>query len=381
MLEVSFISELSFPLKQYNLLKLMILDKLSLLNYKNFESQTFEFDPKINCFVGLNGVGKTNVLDAIYHLSFGKSYFNPITLQNIKHGTEFFVIEGHYQKENETEKIVVSAKKGQKKMIKRNSKAYEKFSDHIGFLPLVIISPSDRDLIIEGSDTRRKFMDGVIAQGDPKYLQSLIAYNKVLTQRNSLLKYFAVNQTYNQDTLDIYNQQLHSYGSVLFEKRSAFLDQFQPIFQARHRSISNGNETVDLIYQSQLFEDELLPLLEANKAKDRITQYTNFGIHKDDLVFEIEGHPIKKFGSQGQQKSFLIALKLAQFDFMKARSNVNPILLLDDIFDKLDEERVAQIITLVDNENFGQLFISDTHAERTENVIKKVHQSYKMFPL
>ncbi len=374
-------SELPFHKFLANFLKLMILQKLSLLNYKNFEAQSFEFDPKINCFVGLNGVGKTNILDAIYHLSFGKSYFNPITSQNIKHGTDFFVVEGTYEKQGLSEKIVISAKKGQKKIIKKNGKVYEKFSEHIGFLPLVIISPSDRDLIIEGSETRRKFMDGVISQGDPKYLQSLINYNKVLAQRNSLLKYFTVNQTFNQDTLEIYNQQLHDLGTVIFEKRTAFLKQFEPIFLHRHASISNRQESVKLLYDSQLHNSELLTLLKQNLSKDRITQYTNYGIHKDDLVFEIEGHPIKKFGSQGQQKSFLIALKLAQFDFLKAQSKVNPILLLDDIFDKLDEERVAQIITLVDNENFGQLFISDTHGERTENVIKKVHQSYKMFPL
>lgn len=374
-------SELPFHKFLANFLKLMILQKLSLLNYKNFEAQSFEFDPKINCFVGLNGVGKTNILDAIYHLSFGKSYFNPITSQNIKHGTDFFVVEGTYEKQGLSEKIVISAKKGQKKIIKKNGKVYEKFSEHIGFLPLVIISPSDRDLIIEGSETRRKFMDGVISQGDPKYLQSLINYNKVLAQRNSLLKYFTVNQTFNQDTLEIYNQQLHDLGTVIFEKRTAFLKQFEPIFLHRHASISNRQESVKLLYDSQLHNSELLTLLKQNLSKDRITQYTNYGIHKDDLVFEIEGHPIKKFGSQGQQKSFLIALKLAQFDFLKAQSKVNPILLLDDIFDKLDEERVAQIITLVDNENFGQLFISDTHGERTENVIKKVHQSYEMFPL
>ena len=359
----------------------MILQKLSLLNYKNFESQTFDLDPKINCFVGLNGVGKTNALDAIYHLSFGKSYFNPITLQNIKHGEEFFVIEGIYEKQELEEKVVVSAKKGQKKIIKRNGKDYEKFSEHIGFLPLVIISPADRDLIIEGSDTRRKFMDGVISQSDASYLKALINYNKVLVQRNSLLKYFAVNNTYNQDTLDIYNEQLHRFGSEIFEKRTAFIKDFQPIFLKRHQSISNGNESVNLVYTSHLHEGDLKSQLVSNISKDRGVQYTTVGIHKDDLHFEIEGHPIKKFGSQGQQKSFLIALKLAQFDFIKQQSNVNPILLLDDIFDKLDEERVAQIITLVDNENFGQLFITDTHAERTENVIKKVHQSYKMFKL
>ena len=359
----------------------MILQKLSLLNYKNFESISFEFDPKINCFVGLNGVGKTNVLDAIYHLSFGKSYFNPITLQNIRHGTDFFVIEGNYEKKATPEKIVVSAKKGQKKIIKRNGKAYDKFSDHIGFLPLVIISPSDRDLIIEGSDTRRKFMDGVISQEDPKYLQSLLRYNKVLSQRNSLLKYFVANNTFDGDTLDIYNGQMQMYGSEIFEKRSRFIEEFLPIFMNRHTSISNNQETVSLRYESQLQKQPLLELLAQNLQKDRLSQYTNFGIHKDDLVFEISGHPIKKFGSQGQQKSYLIALKLAQFDFLKAHSEVNPILLLDDIFDKLDEERVGQIISLVDEEKFGQLFISDTHADRTEEVIKKVHQSYKMFNL
>jgi len=364
-----------------NSLKTMILQKLSLFNYKNFDSQEFEFDPKINCFVGKNGVGKTNVLDAVYHLSFGKSYFNPITTQNIRHGEDFFVVEGTYEKSDRAEKIVVSAKKGQKKIIKRNGKAYDKFSEHIGFLPLVIISPSDRDLIIEGSDTRRKFMDGVISQGDAQYLQTLIKYNKVLAQRNSLLKYFALNHTFNQDTLDIYNGQMNEFGAVIFEKRAAFIEEFLPIFLNRYKVISSEGEKVDLVYRSQLHDSDLLSLLTDNIQKDKITQYTNFGIHKDDLVFEIDGHPIKKFGSQGQQKSYLIALKLAQFDFIKAQNKVNPILLLDDIFDKLDADRVGQIITLVDNENFGQLFITDTHATRTEAVVKKVHQSYKMFEL
>ena len=376
----------SFRKKQSNLkdrisLNTMVLQNLSLLNYKNFESQIFDFDPKINCFVGHNGVGKTNVLDAIYHLSFGKSYFNPITSQNIKHGEDFFVIEGEYQKEDRNEKILVSAKRGQKKIIKRNAKPYEKFSEHIGFLPLVIISPSDRDLIIEGSETRRKFIDGVISQGDAQYLQNLINYNKVLAQRNSLLKYFAANNTFNKDTLTIYDEQLSAYGSEIYKKRSDFLEIFKPIFLERYRAISNSNESVDLIYKSQLQEKDLLSLLKENINKDKLSQYSNFGIHKDDLSFEIDEHPIKKFGSQGQQKSYLIALKLAQFDFITEQKKVKPILLLDDIFDKLDEQRVAQIIALVDAENFGQLFISDTHADRTEKVIKEVHQSFKMFEL
>ena len=347
----------------------MNLNTLSLVNYKNFESQVFDFDVKINCFVGANGIGKTNALDAIYHLAFGKSYFNPIALQNINHNAEFFVVDGNFTKKERPEKIIVSLKRGQKKVIKRNGKAYEKFSDHIGFIPLVIISPADRDLIIEGSDTRRKFIDSVISQSDKSYLTELINYNKVLSQRNALLKYFALNNTFNSDTLAIYNE------------RDAFLKTFIPIFKERYEAISQSKEVIDLQYKSDLFTNELKDLLSQNINKDKALQYTSVGTHKDDLVFLIDDFPIKKFGSQGQQKSFLIALKLAQFDFIKQQSGVSPILLLDDIFDKLDENRVAQIISLVDDEHFGQIFISDTHAERTEEVIKQTHQSYKMFKL
>ena len=359
----------------------MILNRLSLLNYKNFETVSFDFDAKINCFVGSNGIGKTNALDAIYHLAFGKSYFNPIASQNIKHGEDFFVVDGQFHKSERDEKVIVSLKKGQKKVIKRNGKAYEKFSEHIGFIPLVIISPADRDLISEGSDVRRKFIDSVISQSDKLYLSELISYNKVLAQRNALLKYFAVNNTYNADTLAVYNEQLQSFAQPIFKKRELFLQTFIPIFKERYATISNSSETVNLSYKSDLFNNSLNALLINNLAKDRAIQYTSVGIHKDDLVFEIEDYPIKKFGSQGQQKSFLIALKLAQFDFIKQQSGVPPILLLDDIFDKLDENRVAQIISMVDDENFGQLFISDTHPERTENIVKQIHQSYKIFKL
>jgi DNA replication and repair protein RecF len=359
----------------------MILESLSLLNYKNFSEQSFSFDHKINCFLGNNGVGKTNILDAIYHLSFGKSYFNPIALQNIKYDESFFMISGTYLIDSTEEKITVSLKKGQKKIIKRNGKVYEKLSEHIGFLPLVIISPADSDLIIEGSATRRKFIDSVISQSDKKYLQELIKYNKVLAQRNSLLKYFALNNTFNKDTLSIYNEQLTTFSTYIFNKRKAFLETFIPIFKERYRIISNSKEEIDLVYKSDLTDASLDKLLEENLAKDKVLQYTSVGIHKDDLLFLKDSFPIKKFGSQGQQKSFLIALKLAQFDFIKAQSGSNPILLLDDIFDKLDENRVAQLIKLVEDENFGQLFITDTHATRTEAVVKQVHQSYKLFKL
>jgi len=359
----------------------MILNSLSLINYKNFDSRSFELDAKINCFVGDNGVGKTNVLDAVYHLSFGKSYFNPITSQNINHEADFFVIEGLYRKNDREEKVIVSAKRGQKKLIKRNGKAYDRLAEHIGFLPLVIISPADRDLIIEGSSTRRKFIDGVISQSDNAYLSDLISYSKILSQRNALLKYFAANRTYDPDTLGIYNEQMTALGTRIFKKRSAFIEDFKPIFQERYTAISGGREEVQLKYKSQLRDAPLDQLFEQALQKDRMLQYTTVGTHKDDLALKIEGHHVKKFGSQGQQKSFLIALKLAQFDFIKKQSGTTPLLLLDDIFDKLDEKRVAQIINLVNNANFGQLLLTDTHPERTEAIVKEIHQSYKIFKL
>jgi DNA replication and repair protein RecF len=359
----------------------MFLKKISLFNYKNFSEANFEFDNKINCFVGKNGIGKTNVLDAIYHLAYGKSYFNPLAVQNIKHGEEFFVIDAEFEKNERTEQIVCSMKKGQKKVLKRNGKPYDKFSDHIGFIPLVIVSPADRDLIVEGSETRRKFMDSVISQLDSNYLQQLIHYQKIINQRNALLKYFALNHTYDNDTLSIYNEQLTEYGQSIFEKRKAFVAEFIPIFNFHHHNITGSEESVQIIYESHLFENDLLTLLQQNINKDRMLQYTSVGIHKDDLSFEIDSYPIKKFGSQGQQKSFLIALKLAQFEFLKKQSGVKPILLFDDIFDKLDENRVSKIIEMVNADTFGQLFISDTHPERTEAIVKATLQSYTIFNL
>lgn len=359
----------------------MFLKRISLLNYKNFSEIDFELDTKINCFVGKNGIGKTNILDAIYHLANGKSYFNPLAVQNIKHGEDFFVVDGEFEKNGRTEQILCSLKKGQKKILKRNGKVYEKFSDHIGFIPLVIISPADSDLIIEGSETRRKFIDTVISQLDSSYLQQLIQYQKIISQRNALLKFFALNHVFENDTLSIYNEQLNTLGEFIFEKRKKFLIDFIPIFNNYHHEITNSAETVQLVYQSNLFEKDTLTLLEENISKDRVLHYTSVGVHKDDLSFEIDNYPIKKFGSQGQQKSFLIALKLAQFDFVKKQSGEKPILLFDDIFDKLDEFRVSKIIEMVNKEEFGQLFISDTHPERTENIVKTTLQSYKIFSI
>ena len=359
----------------------MYLQKISLVNFKNLESQSFDFQQKINCFVGDNGVGKTNVLDAIYYLSFAKSYFNSVAVQNIKHGEAFFMVEGDYVLNDRNEKIVCSLKRGQKKVLKRNGKNYDQFSEHIGQIPLVIISPADRDLVTDGSDTRRKFIDGVISQQNKKYLQNLIAYNKVLTQRNALLKYFAANRTFDALNLSVYDDQLANYGAEIYTIRKAFLEEFIPIFNAKYQIISGDKEVVNLIYKSQLNNFSISDLLKQSLEKDKILQYTTSGIHKDDLSFEIGEYPIKKFGSQGQQKSYLIALKLAQFEFIKQQSNVVPILLLDDIFDKLDEKRVSQIIDLVNDDEFGQIFITDTHSERTENIVKQSNKPYQIFKL
>ena len=358
----------------------MFLNFLKLSYYKNFSSKKFNFESKINCFIGNNGVGKSNILDSIYHLSYGKSYFNPIPSQNIRHGEEYFMINGVYSINDKEENIIISLKKGVKKILKRNNKLYKKFSDHIGLIPLVIISPSDRNLIIEGSDTRRKFIDSIISQVNKNYLKDIIAYAKILAQRNSLLKYFAKNNTFESNTVDVYDSQLSDLSKKIYKIRKKFMDEFIPIFKNRYKSISDNNEEVDIVYKSDLNDGGLLELLKSSIQKDLILQYTSKGIHKDDLIFLKNGFSIKKFGSQGQQKSFLISLKLAQFDFLEKQNN-SPILLLDDIFDKLDDNRVKQIINLVNEDKFKQIFISDTNKKRTENTIKSVNKSYKIFEL
>ncbi|MDO5105914.1 DNA replication/repair protein RecF [Capnocytophaga sp.] len=359
----------------------MFLKKLSVVNYKNIPSKDFLFEANINCFVGNNGIGKTNLLDAIYHLGMGKSYFNPSAVQNIRHGEEFYMIEGLFDRSEREEQIVCSIKKGQKKIIKCNGKTYERIADHIGKYPMVIISPADQDLILDGSDVRRKFLDGIISQTDPTYLDTLLRYNRVLLQRNTLLKHFAENRFFDADTLSIYDTQLADLGQYIYAKRKEFMTVFLPIFEYQYHYISEGNENVNLTYESALHQTDLATLLSDNIQKDKSLQYTSAGIHKDDLLFEIEGFPMKKYGSQGQQKSFLIALKLSQFEVIKKQLKVIPIFLLDDIFDKLDDNRVAKLVSLVTQKHFGQLFITDTHYERTENVVKQTQLAYKIFQM
>ncbi len=359
----------------------MFLKELYLTNYKNLEANSFHFKKKVSCFIGPNGIGKSNVLDAIYQLAFAKSFFNPNASQNIAFDKDFFAIEGRFEINDREEKIICSLKRGQKKQLKRNNKVYEKLADHIGLLPTVMISPIDRDLIMEGSQLRRKFIDGIIGQTDTLFLRHLLDYQKVLNQRNALLKYFVLNHTFDAKTLAVYDHQLVELSHPIYEARKQFIAAFLPLFNLRYQFISDKKETVNLHYESDLHEHELQTLLTNALAKDKRLQFTSKGIHKDDLDFLIAERPIKKFGSQGQQKTFLIALKLAQFDYLKAKTGQSPFILFDDAFDKLDQQRVSKIIELTNTDDFGQIFISDTHQERTVSALEKAQAEFEIFNL
>ncbi len=359
----------------------MIIRKLTLLNFKNHTEQRFDFSPQINCFVGNNGVGKTNILDALHYVSVGKSFLGNSDAFNIKNGEDFFTIEAKIEGDEKTDIIKIQQPKEAKKLIKKNEKTYERIADHIGFLPSVMISPYDSNLISDSGDSRRRFLDAMISQTDSEYLFDLIQYQKTLQQRNALLKYFAKNRTFDPDSLEIYTEPITKFGTRIFEKRKDFIEKLSPIVQHFYEIISGGKEQVTILYQSHLQENDFKNLLKNNLEKDRQLTYTSKGIHKDDLVFEMNGSLIKKIGSQGQQKSFLIALKLAQINRIKTRTGKSPILLLDDIFDKLDDSRVSQLIELVNKESFGQIFITDTHKERTESVVKRIDEESKIFEI
>ena len=359
----------------------MFLKNLLLNNYKNFNEIKFDFDSKIICFTGMNGVGKTNIVDAIYHLSYTKSYFNSIQADNIKHDQEYMSISGVYEEDNKEEKIVLSLKRNEKKVLIKNGKKYKKFIDHIGLIPAVIISPVDRNLITDGSDIRRKFVDGIISQSNKDFLFNLIEYNRTLKQRNKALKLFFNDKKKLISTLEIYNFKLSKLGLNIFKKRNDFLKEFIPIFKNRYFELSSNKEQVDIDYKSDLSsKEDFFEILINSLENDLKYKYTTRGIHKDDLLFLKDKNSVKKFASQGQQKSFLIALKLAQFDYL-SKGNKKPILLLDDIFDKLDDIRVEQIIKLVNDDHFNQIFVTDTNKERSESIIKKVNKSYKIFQI
>ena len=355
----------------------MILERISILGYKNIEQAELTFSPKLNCFIGKNGMGKTNLLDAVYYLSFCKSHNNQVDSQNIKHDADFALIQGYYLLGgSDEEEFFCSLRRRQKKQFKRNKKEYEKLSDHIGCLPLVMVSPSDSDLITGGSDERRKFMDVVLSQFDKEYLHALIRYNKALQQRNALLK---SDMQADESLYELWEEQLAYEGQIIHTKRKAFVEQFIPTFQYYYNFICQSNETVELKYESPLDEGNLVDLLKHKRERDKILGYTTAGVHRDDLDMRMDDYSIKKVGSQGQNKTYVVAMKLAQFDFLKKAGSTTPILLLDDIFDKLDSTRVEQIVKLVSEDNFGQIFITDTNRDHLDDILKGLNSDYRLY--
>jgi len=357
----------------------MYLKRLSLTNFKNYGQADLEFSPGINCIVGNNGVGKTNILDAIHYLSLTKSFFNNIDSVSIRHGEDYFIIQGAFETNGEPENIFCSFQREKQKVQKRNGKEYQRFTDHVGRFPVVMISPADASLISEGSEERRKFLNKIISQYNGEYLDSVLNYNKALQQRNRLLKDFRLNHFFDGEMLSVWDFQLVKYGTVVHTERQLLVNEIMPVFQQYYSLISDSKETVSLKYRSHLSEGDFNASLRNTVDKDQALEYTTTGIHKDDLIFEMDGYPVKSLGSQGQQKSYLVALKLAKFDYIKRKAGFSPVLLLDDIFDKFDAERVAQIIRLVGNHRFGQIFITDTHQKRLQDILNSLNSDYRLF--
>jgi DNA replication and repair protein RecF len=359
----------------------MHLEHISLVNFKNYRQISLDFSPGVNCFVGHNGAGKTNLLDAVHYLSFCKSYFNSFDNQNIMHGEEMFVIQGIFNKNGNEEEIYCAQKRNERKQFKRNKKDYVRLSEHIGLLPVVMISPTDTELVLEGSEVRRKFIDSIISQADTEYLNNLIEYNKVLLQRNAMLKHFYDTQSWDNTLMAIWDEQLLDRGRAIFNKRQSFTNEFSELFRKLYAGISGSRESVKLQYSSQLMEGDFAELLAKALPKDRAVLYSTTGIHKDDWLFFKEEYSLKKFASQGQQKSFIIALKLAQVHFLKEHFNSPPIVLLDDMFDKLDEERVNFLIDMITGNDFGQVFITDTDHFRLKKLLENKAKECIIIPI
>ncbi len=356
----------------------MHLDKLSVLNFKNYEEVTVNLHPKLNCFVGNNGVGKTNLLDAVYYLCMCKSYFQSSDKYTIRYDQEFMVIQGVVDQDTAKDDLYCALQSGKRKQFRKNKKEYQRLSDHIGQYPVVMVSPSDSALILEGSEQRRKYLNAVISQYDREYLEQTIAYNKILLQRNKLLK-DAGRSSDLKDLLEIYDQQLIPLGTSIFNKRHLFVSELSEVFNKFYALISGGKEKVELEYISQLNKADMAGLLTNAYEKDRVMQSTSVGIHKDDLGLLMNGIPIKKIGSQGQQKTFLVSLKMAQFEFLKQVKKVKPLLLLDDIFDKFDANRVQEILRLVAEDAFGQIFITHTNRERMLDLLEGFKDAYHLY--
>ena len=378
----------------------MILKRLSILNYKNIREATLELSPKINCFIGHNGAGKTNVLDTVYYLSFCRSASNPIDSQVIRHEQPFCMLEGEYvgdggwtmddsqQPTPDTQHLLISCgmKRGVKKHFKRDKKEYRRLSEHIGLIPLVVVAPSDTLLIEGGSEERRKLMDMVISQYDRQYMEHLSRYNNALQQRNTLLKMDGAEggssqaEPYDPSLMQIWEEQMAQEGEALYARRDAFIRELTPVFQDYYRRISEEREEVGLRYVSHCQRGPLLDVIQRDRQKDRIMGFSLHGVHRDDLEFTLGGHQMKREGSQGQNKTYVTSLKLAQFDFLKrTASQTTPLLLLDDIFDKLDASRVEQIVRLVSGDSFGQIFITDTNRSHLDQILRTSALDYKIF--
>lgn len=357
----------------------MEIKSVSLLNYKNLEQVELSLSSKVNCFVGDNGAGKTNLLDAVYYLSFCKSFFSASDALNIQHDQDFMMIQGTYIRDKKEEEVSCGVKRDQKKQFKRSGKVYKRLSDHIGLFPLVMVSPSDSNLILGASEERRKFIDGVISQYDKSYLHHLMRYKRAIDQRNNLLKSYMKTDQFDPDMIEVFDDQLIEHGTVVFEKRESFIGKLIPIFQHFYQFVSMGNEKVSIGYHSELKTLSMKEILRKNASADRVTGRTNGGIHKDDLMMMLGDHQIRKTGSQGQKKTYLTALKLAQFDFIKEASSIKPLLLLDDIFDKLDSKRVSRILELVSENHFGQIFITDTNREHLDAIVEQIKSEFKIY--
>lgn len=362
-------------------MKNILLERLTLYNFKNYTEASLHFQNKVVCFAGDNGSGKTNLLDAIHYLCVCKSFFNTTDSQNITTGHEQASITGEFEKDGMPEHIVCALRKGQRKVFKRNFKEYDKLADHIGLLPAVIITPYDIELIWEGSEVRRKLLDATISQQSRPYLEALVAYNHALLQRNNLLKSFATKGGYNPDFLEPWDMQLIHHGTILYEERKKFLKEFAVQFNSVYQTICEGKEQTAITYESDLHENSMEELLQQNRDKDRLLERTSAGIHKDELAFTIGGMPLKKFASQGQQKSFLFALKFAQYNCIRTHQGINPLLMLDDLLDKIDEGRLMQILRWLKDNDTGQIFITDTHTERIPALLTKLEMPHEVWKI
>lgn len=357
------------------------LARLHAVNFRNHHDAEAELCPEVNCFTGPNGTGKTNLLDAVHYLALGKGYLEAQDQHNVRHGEELFVVQGIMRGDDGDDTVLCSVRRGMRKVLSRNRKEYDRLADHVGRYPVVMITPYDGQLILDGSESRRRFIDGLIAQFDKAFLEALIRYNRALTQRNALLKQAAERGGIPASAFEPWNEQLCALGASIHAARSAFIAELAPLLQQHYSAISSGPEEVALHYRSPLNDAPMVELIAASWDRDRAAQHTTTGIHKDDLVFSLSGQPLKRFGSQGQQKTYLIALKLAQFELTARRSGQRPILLLDDIFDKIDPQRMRHLLQLLSDHRFGQVLITDTDPKRLHAALDGLDLETRFFHL